>query len=177
MEETKMAVKKEAVEALRAYLQYIDHLDEQQKKSLLNDFLRRHVQDVDFVPLISERALELARTKGITVEELKSIKYPFKQPGSGIPEHIRPLFTDRARGKADSKKIFHFEHNIPAAQAADMLLNSAGSSDKKIEDILALCTLCLITVEEDDMLRENGWSRKREVTAYKDLGITLKPLS
>jgi hypothetical protein len=171
-------VTKEAIAALNAYLSYITHLEKQRKKSLLRDFLRRHVQDVCFAPFISEQALDLAKKNGITAETLKSLKFPYVKPGFGIPKNIRPLFTNGDRGKKASLKIFHFEHNIPAGQGAEMLLNiKEPVSDEEIEKVLKLCTLCLITVEEDDKLNGKGWKNTRPLNAYEELDIKLLPLS
>jgi hypothetical protein len=175
-----MSVRKEDVEAVKSYLRYIAHLEEPKKKSLLNAFLRRHVQDISFAPLISDKAFEEAQKKGITVQQLKSIKFPYASPGSGIPKEIRALFTNGDRGKQSSVKIFHFEHNIPAAQGAAELLEldlSGSNLDTQISGILKNCTLCLVTVEEDNELTKRGWTKKRPPDAYKTLGIQLKPIS
>jgi hypothetical protein len=171
-----MKVRKEDVEVVKAYLHYIAKLDEKLQKTLLNDFLRRHVQDVHFDPFVSENAVELLRKRKITSEVLENIKWPWKLPGRGVPENIRPLFTDRAKGKIGSKKIFHFEHNLPANQIVGCLLSlnlTETGIDKKIEAILNKCTLCLITKAEDDLLTKKRWAKKRPEDAYEQLEITL----
>jgi hypothetical protein len=179
-----VTVRKKDVEAVKAYLRYIERLDEQQKKLLVNDFMRRHVQDVNYAPLISEQALALAKKKGIAPEDLKKIEWPYKSPGSGVPEAIRPLFTDSARGKEGSQKIFHFEHHLPAAQLAALLVEldpAAPDTDSRITGILENCALCIITAEENGKLTQGdgkqSWTKERPEKAYDQLGIKLTPLS
>ena len=169
-------VSEKDVQAVKGYLNYILHLDEKKKKSMLNDFLRRHVQDVNFNPLVSEEAVKSLKKNNITSEVFEKITWPWKLPGHGVPEKIRPLFTDSAQRKTGSEKILHFEHNIPASQATEMLLGinlNSANVDKEIKNTLACCTLCLITVEEDAKLTKNGWTKKRPPDAYEKLGIKL----
>ena len=163
------------IEAVKAYLFYISKLDEKLKKSLLNDFLRRHVQDVNYCPFVSEEAVKLLKGK-VTADELKNIKWPYKSPGDGVPEKIRPLFTNSAKGNEGSEKIFHFEHHIPASMGANELLEinlNSPDVDKKIKAILGKCRLCLITKEEDDKLTKQKWAKERPPNAYEQIGIKL----
>ena len=193
----KVEVSEKDVQAVKAYLNYISDLKEK-KKTMLNGFLRRHVQDVHFNPFVSEKAVELLKKKNITSKALKEITWNYEKPGDGVDKNIRMYFTDRAQGKKNTKKILHFEHNIPAGQAAEMLLNlgkDLTDADQKIKEILSLCTLCLIAVEEDanlnneywepeEIIKQTGikvankqrWTNIRPTNAYKRLKIELMTL-
>ena len=175
----KVKVKNEDALAVKAYLAYIVHLEKKEgkdiRKDLLNDFLRRHVQDIHFDPFVSVEAVKELKRQKIPPSAIENIKWPFKDCSSYV-EKIgkKHLFTNRS-----PDKIFHFEHNIPAGQAAEMLLAldlKAPDIDDSIKKILSLCTLCLITLCEDKKLNKK-WKNERPEDAYKQLGIELMPLS
>jgi len=172
-------VKNKDIEAVKAYLHYIAHLNKQKQKNLLKAFLRQYVQDVRFDPFISVEALELLKKNNISSETVKNITWDYEKPGEGVPEEIRHLFVFRGKNVPHGNKILHFEHNIPAGQAAELLLRlnlTAEDVDNKIKEILASCTLCLITASEDKALTNKkddetnkSWRNWRPFEAYNIL--------